>query len=161
MRLTSTYRGVITGLLMIGISVLFFYGLHWPVKGYNHFAAQAIYVVGILWSLIAFKINAGAERTTKEYFSEGFKTFIVATLLMVLYTVIFYKLNPQILEKMLTENAVLAAKEGNYTPADIEANSNKLRSIFMPMTIAITTLIHLVLGAIVSVIGGVILRQQK
>jgi hypothetical protein len=161
MKITATYKGLITGVVMIVLSLIFFYGLHYPVNGFNHFIVTGVYVVGLLWSLIAFKLSTDENRAVKEYFSEGFKTFIVAILLIVIYTVVFNKLNPQLLEMRLKENAELAAKQGSYTPMDIENNSKQIRDNFTTMTIAITTVSHLILGALVSLIGGVALSQKN
>lgn len=161
MKITATYKGLITGVVMILLSLLFFYGLKYPVNGYNHLVVMGVYVIGILWSLILFKISSTEDRSMKEYFSEGFKTFIVATLFIVVYTIIFYKLNPQLLEARLKENAELAAKQPNYTPMDIENNTKQIRNNFTTMMIAITTISHLILGSLVSLIGGVALSQTN
>lgn len=80
---------------------------------------------------------------------------------MVLYTFVFYKLNPQILENAIKENNTLVMKEGNRTAAEIDANSAKLRSIFMPMMLIITTIKFLILGALVAVIGAGFLSQNQ
>ncbi|MCP9750361.1 DUF4199 domain-containing protein [Ferruginibacter sp. HRS2-29] len=161
MKITSTYKGLIIAVLMIALSLIFFYVMHYPVNGRNHLVVMGVFVVGLLWSLISFKLSSGEDKQIKEYFSEGFKTFIVATLFIVVYTVVFNKMNPQILEKRLKENAELAAKQGNYTPLDIENNNKQIRDNFTPMTIAITTISYLILGSLVSLIGGVALSQTN
>lgn len=161
MKLTATYKGLVTGILMVIASVISFYGMHLPVKGNTHYVVLGIFVIGLLWSLVSFKFSSNQTRTIKEYFSEGFKTFIVATLFMVVYTIVFYKLNPQIMETMLAENEILAKNTGNYTEMDIQNNTQKLRNIFMPMTIAITCITHLILGSIISLLGGAVLSQSN
>lgn len=161
MKITATYKGVITSVIMIILSVLLFYAFHLPVNGYNQLSVLAVFVIGLLWSQVSLKLSSAATPRFRDLFSEGFKTFIVVALLMVIYAFIFYKLNPQILEGVIKENAALAVKEANHTPAEIADNSNKLRGIFMPMTISISTIKYLLLGALISVIGGVVLSQPN
>ena len=160
MKLTATYKGLITGAVMIVVSLFMFYGLQLPPNGPNQMAVIAIFIIGVLWSLMSLHKNS-TNLTFKNYFSEGFKTFIVMTLLMVLYTAIFYKLNPGILEAVIKENEALVAKQGDKTPAEIAANSEKLRSIFMPMTISLTTVTYLAFGAISTVVAGLFLKASQ
>lgn len=145
---------------MVLVSVFMFYGLKLPLKGPTQLVIIGIFIAGILWSLISLRQTSG-ELTFKNYFSEGFKTFIVMTLVIVIYTAVFYKLNPEILEAAIKETEALIAKQGDKTPAEIAANSEKLRSIFMPMTISITTVTYLAFGAVTSLIGGLFLRPVK
>ena len=160
-KLSATYKGLITAGLMILVSVVLFYGFKLPANGYNQLTVMGIFAAGIFWSLLSLKPQEGTPLKFKDYFSQGFRTFIVITLLMVIYTAVFYKLNPQILDGVIKENEALVAKEGNKTAAEIKANSDSLRSIFMPMTISITTIIYLALGSFVSVIGGLILGNRQ
>ena len=160
-KLNATYKGVVTGVLMIVFSLLFFYVLKFPVNGKNQIVILVLFIAGVLWSLLSFKRNAAATAGFKDYFSEGFKTFIVVALLMAIYTFVFYKLNMQILENTIQENNILVLKQGDHTPAEIEANSEKLRSIFMPMMLAINTLKYLLLGALVSAVAAGFLTPQK
>ena len=160
MKLTATYKGLITGIAMILVSLVLFYGLKRPNNDSSQMVVLFVYIAGIVWTLLSFRQRStAAGNSFKSYFSEGFRCFIVATLLMVIYTAIFYKLNPQILEAVISQNEAMVATQGNHTPAEIAENSNKLRSIFMPMTLSLTTVTYLAFGAIVSVIGGLFLKN--
>ncbi|MEO5942492.1 MAG: DUF4199 domain-containing protein [Ferruginibacter sp.] len=161
-KINATYKGLIAGILMIGLSVLFFYGLKYPVTGDNQILILLVYVAAIIWSLLALKKRSqAAPLKFKDYFSEGFKTFVVVTLLMVVFTYVFYKLNPQILEDGIKDNNALLLKQGDHTPAEIADNAKKMRDIFMPMMTAINTIKYLIIGALVTVIGAGFLSQKK
>jgi hypothetical protein len=160
--INATYKGLIAGILMIGLSVLFFYGLKYPVTGNNQVVILLVYVVAIIWSLFSLKKRSQPiQLKFKDYFSEGFKTFVVVTLLMVVFTYIFYKLNPQILEDGIKDNNALLLKQGDHTPNEIADNAKKMRDIFLPMMTAINTIKYLVIGALVTVIGAGFLSQKK
>lgn len=160
-KLTATHKGIITGLAMIVASVIFFYVLKFPENGTNQLLVWLIYISGIIWSLASYKMADHGSASFKDYFSEGFKTFIVVTLFMAVFTFVFYKLNPQILEETIKTNNIIVQKEGDHTPAEIEENAKRLRNIFMPMMLATKTLMNLFIGALISIIGGIILRSRK
>ncbi len=157
----STSIGFFTGVIMIAITLLFVYVLKYDITGNNQFVTYGIYVSGILLSLYSYK-HKGHEHNPglKNYFSEGFKCFVVATLLLVLFTIVFYKLNPEILEQALIHNEALVREQGNHTSAEIAENNTKLRSIFMPMMIGITTIKYLFIGALITLIGSGFLSKK-
>ncbi|MES2431709.1 MAG: DUF4199 domain-containing protein [Bacteroidota bacterium] len=161
-KIASLKKGLITGFTMIALSLYFFYGLKWPVNSSGQYIIFTIYTLGIAWGIISFSKNAAPATKFKEYFSAGFKVFIIVTLLMVIYTIVFYKLNPQIIENAIIENNKLALIEGNHTPAEIAANADQFRSIFITMTTAIITIMYLFLGALISaVVSGVIIQMKN
>ena len=160
--ISSKYIGIITGIAMVLVSLLMFYVLKFPAfgEGQRQYFVWTVYVAGIICSLVAFKAKPG-EHSFKEYFSEGFKTFIVAALIIVVYSFIFHKLNPQILEKAIADNNAMAIKEGTHTAPEIADNAEKLRKIFIVGILMTNTVIYLLLGSLVSMIGGGILSQKK
>lgn len=160
--LTPSKKGLITGLLMVLLSLFFFYVLKMPVNQKEQYVIFSVYIAGIAWSLISYKQSSAADKNFKNYFSTGFKTFIVVTLLMVLYTFIFFKFNTAYREAGITENNAMLLQQGNHTPAEIESNANQLRQIFMPVMIGITTFKYLILGALVTAIAsGFLSRRQQ
>lgn len=146
---------------MVLATVVFFYGLKYSITGQNQFVVLGVFVIGVIASLLIFHKNIAEPQSFKTYFAEGFKAFIVATLIMVLFTFIFYKLNPQIMENGIAENNLLIQAEGNHTPQEIEGNSQKLRDIFIPMMLGITTVKYLILGALISLIGAGFLAKGR
>jgi len=160
MKLKATLKGLVTGMLMILLSVTLFYGMKVEPSGPQQIWVIVLFIAGIIWSLLDFHHSPKYSATKfKDYFSEGFKTFIIVTLMMVLYTGVFYKLNPSIVEAVISSNEALVLQMGDKTPAEISENSNKLRSIFMPMTISLTTVTYLFFGAITTLIGSIFLKN--
>ncbi len=160
-KITAGRKGLITAAIMIILSLIFFYGLKQPIDSSYQNIIYIVYAIGILWSLIDFSSTTTGATKFNEYFSEGFKTFIMVTFLMVIYTLIIYLCNPQIKEAKLALNNQMLLQEGNYTPAEIAANAEKLKSIFIPMTLAVYTFIYLVLGALITAISSAFIGQMK
>jgi Protein of unknown function (DUF4199) len=159
--LNATKKGLITGIVMIGLALLLYYVLKLPLNQKDQYALFTVYIAGIAWSLIAYKQSDATEKNFKSYFSTGFKTFIVVTLLMVLYTFIFFKFNTTYRDAGIAENNAMLLKEGNHTAAEIESNANQLKQIFMPVMMGIATFKYLILGALVTAIGSGYLSRKK
>lgn len=152
--------GLATGITMVAASAIAFYVFHVPYQSKFPIVLYSIYTVGILISLILFHRQA-TEGKFKDYFSEGFKTFIIAVLLIVIYTFVFVKTNPHMIDGFIEENNKQLAAQGNRTAAEIAANANSIRSMFLLTMVTGTMVIYLIIGALVSVIAAGFLSQQK
>jgi hypothetical protein len=160
-KIAATYKGLITGALMIALMAICFYGLKLPFNGKEQYLVYTIYTAGIVWSLLAYQKTAGGTIKFKDYFSAGFKTFVIVTLMMVIFTYIFYTLNTQYRDNGIAENNKLLLQEGNHTPAEIENNAQQLKKIFMPMMLGINTFKYLILGVLVTVVGAGFLSKKN
>lgn len=159
--ISAKYIGLITGVLMVLVSLLMYYQFHLPDTGTVKYVCFSIYTVGIIISLFFFKNNNIEGQEFKDYFSEGFKTFVVVSLMMAIFTFVFYKMNPQIFEKTIEEINKINALDTNKTPAEVIENGNKIKNIQLPMTVTINTLMYMIIGALVSLIGAGFLSQKK
>ena len=153
--------GLITALAMIAVHLLGFYVLKQPANGSFQYAVMAVYCAGIAYGLFEFGKNAPRGTSVGTYFQAGFKTFIPVILIMVVFTFLFYKLNPQILEQNIAENNKLIEAEQSRTGKEIAANEANLRRIFMPMMVSVTTFKYLILGALTSLIGAAFFMSTK
>jgi cbb3-type cytochrome oxidase subunit 3 len=158
--LNATKKGLLTGIVMIGLSLFFYYVLKLPLNQKEQYVIFCVYIAGIGWSLLSYKRSSAEDKTFKNYFSTGFKTFIVVTLLMVLYTFIFFMFNTAYRDAGIAENNAMLLKEGNHTPAEIESNAKQLRQIFMPVMVGIATFKYLILGAMVTAIASGFLSRK-
>ncbi|GAB2813113.1 DUF4199 family protein [Ferruginibacter profundus] len=160
--ITAAYKGILTGALMIIACVICYYGLKIPFNSKEQFAVLTIYAIGIVWSITAFDKANTEEKKFKLYFQAGFKTFIVVTLLMVIYCFIFYMINTGIRDEWINNNNQLLLKEGNHMPAEIAENAKQMKSIFLPMMVGIHLFKYLIIGVLVSVVtAGFLVSQNK
>jgi membrane-associated HD superfamily phosphohydrolase len=160
--LTPTKKGLITGLAMIALALLLFYVFKMPLNQKDQYVLFTVYIAGIAWSLFSYKQSDASDKNFKSYFATGFKTFIVVTLLMVLYTAVFFMFDTSYRDAGIAENNKLLLQQGNHTPAEIESNAKQLKQIFMPVMLGIATFKYLILGALVTAIGsGFLSRKQQ
>jgi Ca2+/Na+ antiporter len=159
---SPTYKGLIIAITLVIASMIAFYPMHLPENGNSQYVILSLFTIGLVWVLLDKKKHSKEmQLSLKDYFSEGFKAFIVIALLMAVYTFIFYKMNPQILEKGIAENNELIRSQGNKTQAEIQENAIKLRSIFIPMMLMLNTIKFLFLGCLISLTMGGLLSQKK
>lgn len=157
--ISAKHIGLTTGTLMIAATLVLFYVFKFPDTGVTKYTSYGIYMTGILAALILYKNSSNTNKDFKDFFSEGFKVFVIAVLFISIFTFIFYKYNPQILEANLVEINKVNSQDPNKTAAEVLENSNKVKNIFIPMTVALNTLLYLVLGAIVTALGAGFLSQ--
>ena len=158
--LSPTYKGLITGILMILLSVgIFFYRGNF--ENNLQYITYSIYIAGIVWTLIVFKQSGEEKKTFKSYFTQGFKCFIVVTFLMVAFTWIFLQVNPALKEEMARNYRLELLRSGNKTPQEIDTMVASAKQYFITMLTSMAIFGYLLIGALVTVIASAFLSQQK
>jgi amino acid permease len=156
----ATLVGLITGALMIITSLVIYYYKGNFENNLQYFT-YGLYVSGIIYTMYAYQKSQLKNKRFKDYFSEGFKTFIVVTLVMVAFTWIFIKINPSLKDQMAENYRDQLIKGGNYTLAEINEMVSKAQRHFITMFTAIAIFGYLVIGALVSVIASLFFSQQE
>jgi Protein of unknown function (DUF4199) len=158
--ISARNKGLITGAVMILISIC----IYMAKKGFDNglqYITYTAYVAGILWTIFTFKKQTGNTATFKQYFSEGFKCFIVVTLLMVLFTLVFILLHPEMKEQMVAMMRTEIVKLKDITPLDIENRIEAAKKAFIPSLLIGAVFGYLAIGALISVIAAGFLSSKK
>lgn len=158
--ITPTQKGVITSAVMILASLFSLYILKNPVEGSFQLVIYLLFCGGIIWSILTYSISDTPKKTFNNYFSIGFKTFVVVSLLMAVFTGIYFYLNPEINNNSIAENSRLLLKEGNHLPKEIEENAKELKKWFLPLMISLAIFKYLFIGAFVSLVAAGILGKK-
>ena len=158
--LSATYKGLITGLLMLLVSAGIFY-TKGNFESNLQYVTYALYVGGIIWTLNSFYKNNPGNKSFKAYFSEGFKCFIVITFLMVLFTFIFTKINPGMKEQMAVKYRADLVGKGNYTAPEIEERVKQAKDYFSIMLTSMAIFGYLVIGSMVTIITSFFFIKKK
>jgi hypothetical protein len=159
--ISARNTGLITGLIMILLSLFFFYVLKKPLESTYQYIIYCVFVLGIIWTLATYKKANTELPGFKDFFSEGFKMFAIVTLLMVLFIFIFFYFNTEIRDAKFAENDKLLLQQGDHTPVEIEENTKQMKRIFIPMMMGITTFVYLFLGALITAITAVFLTSKN
>lgn len=158
--LNATKKGLITGILMIGLSLLFYFTgqrFESPLQ----YIIYVAYAGGIIWSVYGY--SRSAENTNKfaAYFLQGFKCFIVVTLLMIIFTFVFNKMHPEFKEQMGTVYREELGRKGNYTAAEIESNVAKAKEYYLTMLISGAIFGYLLMGSVITAVSSLLFMKRK
>lgn len=161
MKLSPLIKGIITAIAMIAVSLATFYGL--PEESPLHYLVFAVYAIGIIWTLTAYKNSPAYSGKFGDNFNTGFKCFIVATLLMVLYTFTFNKIHPEfaVESARLYKEQQLAIKDNSKTPDEIDAEAIRFKNGYVMAVVYGSIFGYLIIGAAVTALGSILLTRRK
>lgn len=159
-KINATKKGLLTGIIMISLSLIFFYtgqSFESPLQ----YAIYLVYAAGIVWTIYDF--SKSEENTNKFgiFFLQGFKCFIVVTLLMVVFTFVFNKLHPEFKNEMVKAYGDELIKKGNSTPAEVQANMDKMKQYYLTMFISSAIFGYLLTGATISAVTSLFFIRKK
>ncbi len=158
MKLTPAIKGLITAIAMI----LVFPGILLPMEDTKlQFLGYIAYALGICWTLIGFYVSPSFTGKFSDLFNQGFRCFIVVTLIMVIFIGIFIKAHPELSEQERIATIEYYKKEGNKTPEEIESQSIQAKKNFLLASVAFSVPRYLILGAAVTTVLSLFLRRRK
>lgn len=159
-KLTSTHTGILTALVMAALTVYANKSLGQDINGPYNLWTMGIFIIGVILAVYLYMVKHGRQ-SFKLLFQEGFKAFITCTFLMLVFSWFFLKANPQVWEHKLEENNEMLRAEGKRTEQEIAANAEKLKDIFFPMMLSITTFKYLLAGGITAALTAAALQASK
>jgi len=153
---TPALKGLITGLLMIGIALASFYG-RLPGDSPLQYLIYIAYTAGIAWTLFTYKKSGAYTGKFWDIFNQGFRCFIIVTLLMVLFTVVFSKMHPEFSATQATlYKAQLIKESTSKTPAEIEEAVTAYKNGYTTMLVYSSIFGYLIFGAAVTALLSVL-----
>lgn len=120
--------------------------------------AYGIYALGVTASIY---LNKAGQQQFGDFFSLGFRSFIITTLGLVVFTAIFNYLHPEIATQSAELYRTDIIKAQNRTPAEIEQDVKLYRDGFATAIISRSIFGYLVFGALVAAISSFLLTLQK
>jgi hypothetical protein len=160
MKITPLIKGAITGLLMAVVS--FVMVTNKTPSDYGVYLIYAIYIGGIAWTLYDHYRSPGYTGKFGAIFGEGFRCFIIVTLVMVVYTFIFLNMHPEIAEESAKLYKADLIQQKNKTPAEVEDMYAKAKDGFTTSNIYLTIFSTLITGAFFTAAGaGLLIMRRK
>jgi hypothetical protein len=160
-KITPLVKGLITGVILIGTNLLFNY------TGYSNesvvrYLFYAIYAAGIAWTLIGYYRSPEYQPAFGKIFGQGFRSFIIITIIGVIFTGIYYKMHPEIRDEQAIAYKAELVKRGGKTPAEIDKEVNEAKDRFVTTNIYFAAIGSVILGAIFTSAGaGLLLIRRK
>ena len=158
--LNATKKGFITGIIMIGLSLLFFYSGQ-PFNSPLQYLIYVVYAGGIIWTIYEFSRSEESTNKFAAFFLQGFKCFIIITLLMVVFTFAFNKMHPEFKEDMVRAYKEEMLKKGNSTPDEMLKNIEKAKEYYLTMLISGAIFGYLLIGAAITAATSLLFIKRK
>ena len=160
MKLTPVINGLLTAITMILTSRALFYTKR-PANSPLQYLPYAIYAIGIVWTLISYRQSPAYTGKFKDLFGQGFRCFIVVTLVMVVFTAIFLQTQPGFKEEGAKAYREFLIKEKNTLPDQIEKEVDQYRKQFNMRFISASIFGYLVMGAVITAAASLILTTRN
>lgn len=160
-KITPLIKGGITGVLMI-IATLIIYQVN-PLQqsALPYFIIYGLYVAGIVWTLLTYAQSNTYTGKFGDAFSEGFKCFIIVTLIIVIFSGINAQLHPELKEQYLDLYRQELTKTKGKLPSEIDTMVDNAKKGYLTGIIYSSIFGYLVFGALTTLIGSVVLIQLK
>lgn len=153
-------KGLITGGFMLLLSAITYYF----TRSFDNsiiVVAYFVYAAGIVWTLVAFHNKKDEEKTFKNYFQQGFRCYIIVTLIMVCATWLFIKFNVPLQNEMIDFQRQQLKLSNNYTDPDIESKLASYKKLLLPGYTIGTILSYLGIGTLITGLLSVFLNSIK
>ncbi|HMR93544.1 MAG TPA: DUF4199 domain-containing protein [Chitinophagaceae bacterium] len=163
MKTTPMIKGLIAGILMVAAHLAFYYGKV-PNSSPLTYLVYVLYAGGLVWTLRAYYSSPDYKPQFGAIFSQGFRYFIVVTLVMVCYIFIFIKTHPQMAEdtaQLYREDLVKQGSKSHKTPEDIEQAVQEFKDSFTASWVSITMFSQLLMGVLFTAAGAGFLLMRK
>ena len=154
MKLTPLIKGLITGAVMLAVTLALFYSKT-KVGSPLHYSVFAIYAAGILWTALDYANSRDYTGKFSSIFGQCFRCFIVVTLVMVVFTGVFSKMHPEFAEEDAKRyKEYLVKEEKNKTPAEVAELVDKYKKTYTVKNISQATFGYLMTGALFTAAAG-------
>jgi len=160
MKLTPSLKGFITAFVMIALVLGIYYSKRTPETNLQYLI-YIIYALGIAWTLIAYRQSSFFTGKFADTFGQGFRCFIVVTLLMVLFTGIFSKMHPEFAEETSIAYREQLVQQNDKTPTEIEKEVSDFKKQYTLKLISGSIFGYLILGAAVTATVAALLTRRK
>jgi hypothetical protein len=159
-RITPLFKGLITGLVMIAVSLLL--NITGKAAGTtNQYLFYVLYAAGIAWTLLAYSRSPNYKPTFGSIFNQGFRCFIIVSLVTVIFTGIYSSIHPEIAEQAAVAYRADLVKEGNRTPAQIDEMVKTAKDRFVTGNVSLAAFGTLITGALFTAAGAGLLIMRR
>lgn len=160
MKSSPAIKGAVTGAVMIGIALITFYSGMKADSAFQYMV-YIVYALGITWTITAYKKSDRFTGKFWDSFNQGFRCFIIVTLLMVLFTGIFSKMHPEFAKEAAEFYKEELIKSKSKTPAEIDTIVNSYKKSYSTMLIYSSIFGYLIIGAVVTTVVSLLTLRRK
>ncbi len=153
-------KGLVITLFLIVFGLIIYFTGQVANKSMGYIQ-YVILLVGIIWSCISYSKQMNAQVTFGNVFAHGFKTSMVAAVLLIVYTVLAFKvLFPDMADTIMNSTRTELIKQGKLTSEQIQSAMDMTRKFLIPFAIGGILIMFAILGVISSLIGAAVAKKE-
>ena len=156
---STTTKGLIIGLILVVLGLAMYF-LKIDVNGPMRWVQLIIFVAGIIWAVMTYGKQLNYNSTFGNYFAHGFKVAAVATVILIIYLIIFNLLFPDFKETAIEQARKKMSEKNNMTPEQIDQAITITKKFFMVFAIGGLVVVNLICGAIAALIGAGVTKKE-
>lgn len=157
---TPQVKGFIISLILIvyGLIIYFVDGMKHPELSYVQYV---LFLAGIIWACVSYSNQLNANVTFGNLFAHGFKTTAVITVIVLLYTILAFKvLFPEMIDKSIEMSRQKMEADGKASDSQIDQTISMMREHYVLFAIVGVIVGFAIIGAISSLIGAAIAKKK-
>jgi hypothetical protein len=160
MKLKPAIKGLITAAAMIAV-FLFIYSLGKNADPRLQYLVYLLYGLGIWWTIYAYRKSESYKGGFGDIFNQGFRCFIIVTLMMALFYGVFNYLHPEfaVESSLAYKEQLISQKQKLPTEIDTEVSTYKKQYILKLVSGAIFG--YLIIGAGVTAVISILSVRRK
>lgn len=160
MKILPAIKGIITASVMIIIVFITYYS-GMPANSPFQYLIYLAYVLGLTWTILAYRASDLFTGKFWDSFIRGFRCFIVVTLIMTAFTVLFSKMHPEFKEESAEAYRKEMLKENSKTPDDVEKEVSLYKKRYTTMLVYGSIIGYLIIGAGVTAAISAFIPKRK
>lgn len=160
MKISPALKGFITAALMIAV----FLGVYYSGKNADprlQYLVYIFYALGIAWTLLVFRQSDSFTGKFGTTFGQGFKCFIVVTLLMAVFYGIFNYQHPEFAAESAIAYKQQLVSEKQKLPNEIESEVVTFKKQYTLRLVSGAIFGYLIIGAGVTAAVSAFLTRRK
>ena len=141
-----------------------FLGIYYSGKNADpkfQYLVYILYALGIAWAVVAWRQSPSFSGKFGDIFSQGFKCFIIVTLIMAIFYGIFNYQHPEFAEETATAYKEQLVKENQKTPPEIESAVATFKKQYTLKLVSGAIFGYLIIGAAVTAVVSALLTRRK
>ena len=153
-------KGIIISLIVIILGIVGYYtGLGF--SGWYNWVVNGVMLIALIIACVHFANQMDGQVTFGKVFLHGFVTSIVITVILLVYTIVAFKvLFPDMQEKIFEMQTEQLEKRG-LDSEKMEQAMSMMKRFFWPFLIMGVIFGNLIFGCIASLIGAAIAKKNK
>ncbi len=132
-----------------------------PSDSKIQYIIYGIYGLGIIWTLFVFRQSSSFTGGFGQLFGQGFRCFIVVTLMMVTFTFVFNKMHPEFAEESAKAYREIISKEKDRLPPTIDSEVARYKKSYNTVIVYGSIFGYLIIGAGVTAVVSALLTRRK